>query len=476
LYPAWIDSMRRSFGAQAAAVIDRGLREGTRLTHTGNTLEHPRWIPSSAWGDHAGDLLYYVDDGHTTPGQWALPLVRDERGGILGAREDKRELMIRVNGPGAASFMPDGAVAFSSADFHDNLYLFNDLFELPPHERSPNGMEGLRVRWSDGWRALDPSVSPDGRRVVFTTNHRGTTTLMIADLAPSAHRADAHDVVSPRTLVPSARFDQAFTPRWSPDNRHVAYSAWKRGGFRDIRVVDTTDGSVVDVTHDRAIDGDPVFSPDGRWLYFHSDRSGISNIYAWEVATGRLMQVTNVINGAYQPEPSPDGKWLAYVGYTHDGYDLFVLPIDQAEWLPPLPYEETRPAPPPEPPPVSAMPGPYNPLLTLQPRNYSVQITPGNFGEAVIVSAGGSDIAGMHSVALSMTTEWEQPDPQASISYTYGRLPFDMSASVFRQIAPSTFTLGGNTLPWIEETLGATTALSYSMTRAFDSQSFSLSY
>ena len=63
-----------------------------------------------------------------------------------------------------------------------------------------------------------------------------------------------------------------------------------------------------------------------------------------------------LVLGGYQPEPSPDGKSLAYVGYTHEGYDLFVMPLDESEWLDPLPYEESRPAPPPDPLPVPAVP------------------------------------------------------------------------------------------------------------------------
>ncbi len=241
LYASWVDSMQRSFGEQANAIRARGLREGTRLTHTGNTVEHPRWIPASAWPEHAGDLLYYVDDGHTRTGQWALPLVRDAGGHVVGAREKDRELMIRVAGPGGSSFMPDGAVAFSSSDVYDNLFYFDDLFELPAHQTSTSGMEGRRQRWSEGWRALDPSVSPDGRRVVFTTNHRGTTYLMMADVVPAPHQAGVHALANVRRLVDAAPFDQAFTPRWSPDNRHVTYSAWQRGGYRDVRIVDTQD-------------------------------------------------------------------------------------------------------------------------------------------------------------------------------------------------------------------------------------------
>ncbi|MGO9835808.1 MAG: BamA/TamA family outer membrane protein [Polyangiaceae bacterium] len=477
LYPAWIASLRRSFTAQTEAVRARGLREGFRVTHTGNTVEHPRWIPSNAWPEHAGDLLYYADDGHTTTGQYALPLVKDERGRIIGSRENKRELLIRTNGVGGSSFMPDGTVAFSSQEIHNNLFLFDDLFELPSGKKSPVGLEGDRVRWSDGWRAIDPSVSPDGRRVVFTTNHRGTTYLMMADVVPAPEGGGRHALARVRPLVTSARFDQAFTPRWAPDNRHVAYSSWQRGGYRDVRIVDTSDGSYVGVTHDRAVDGDPVFSRDGRWLYFHSDRTGITNVYAYEIATARLKQVTNVVNGAYQPEPSPDGKWLAYVGYTHDGYDVFVMALDEAEWLDPLPYEETRPAPPSEPPPALVSPKPYNPLLTVAPRAYSVKITPGNFGQASIVTVAGSDIAGLHAVNASMTTEWEHPDLEGSVSYTYGRLPFDLGVSLFRQITPETnYQLGSNTIQWIQESVGVTSGLSYSIPGAFDAQSFNLTY
>jgi hypothetical protein len=477
LYVAWVDSMRRAFGAQAQAVRARGLLEGIRLTHTGNTVEHPRWIVANSWPAHAGDLLYYGDNGHSTPGQWALPLIRDEQGRVLGAHEERQELMIRVNGPGASSFLPDGTAIFSGNDVHANLFVFDDLFELPAHETSPDGMDGRRVRWSDGWRALDPSVSPDGRRVVFTTNHRGTTTLMMGDIVPAPDRAGVHAVANPRRLVPTSLFDQAFTPRWAPDGRHVAYSSWRRGGYRDVRIVDTQDGSFVEVTHDRAVDGDPVFSADGRWLYFHSDRSGITNVYAYEVATGTLKQVTNTINGAYQPEPSPDGKSLAYVGYTHDGYDIFVMPIDPETWLDPLPYEEWRPAAPPDPPPVVMTRKAYNPLLTLAPRKYSVMITPGNFGESTSVTASGSDIAGFHSFSATIGTEWQHPELEGTLAYTYSRLPFDVGASVFRQIAPNTnYQLGSNTVPWVEETAGATTSISYSMPRAFDSQSFNLSY
>ena len=60
----------------------------------------------------------------------------------------------------------------------------------------------------------------------------------------------------------------------------------------------------------------------------------------------------------------------------------------------------------------------------------------------------------------------------------YGRLPVRRGPSARSgQITPATnYQLGGTTVPWVQETVGATTALGYSMPRAFDSQSFNLSY
>ena len=71
-----------------------------------------------------------------------------------------------------------------------------------------------------------------------------------------------------------------------------------------------------------------AWSADGAWLYFSSDRSGVPNIYAVEVATERLFQVTNVTTGAVKPSVHPDGTRMAYQQYSQDGWDIRVLDLD----------------------------------------------------------------------------------------------------------------------------------------------------
>ncbi|MBN9164317.1 MAG: PD40 domain-containing protein [Myxococcales bacterium] len=474
LYPLWIESMKREYGAQAAEVRRRGIREGTRLTHHGQVARYPRWIPDNAWPEHAGGLLYYRDDQRYRAGLFALDVTRDASGRVLRADEKGSELVARTNVESFASFLPDGGLVFGGAEVYRNVFVFGDLERMEPGQKSPYGApDGQRVQLTaPAMRAADPTTSPDGRRVVFTQNKAGTRTIHIGDLEPTG-------VSNIRPLVPTAFLEQSFTPRWSPDGTHVAYSVWKRGGYRDIRYVDVRDGTSREITNDRAVDGSPSFSADGKWLFFHSDRTGIMNVFAYELATGRLMQVTNVLTGAYSPEPSPDGKTLAYIGYGKNGFDLYAMPLgplDGSTWLEAPEYIDTHPIPPP----VTDRrwePKPYNPWRTLLPRRYGVQVTPGNFGQAVIVTAAGSDIAGLHGVSATSTVELEKPQIQGSLAYSYSGLPVDFGASVFRSITPRAgYAIGQYKPTIIQETLGVTTSLSYAQPKAFDGRSYVVSH
>ena len=58
------------------------------------------------------------------------------------------------------------------------------------------------------------------------------------------------------------------------------------GGNRDIVVIDAHDGRLLRrVTHDKAQDGNPAWSADGRYILYESDSDGISNIYAFDTQT-----------------------------------------------------------------------------------------------------------------------------------------------------------------------------------------------
>lgn len=467
LYPAWIQHLREHYRKQLDPVHRRGLREGKRLTFRGERFGNPRFVPPEARSvpGHA-EVLVHRADSHGRAGFYRVVLDSPTQ-----SRPKDELLLVRADGQASASYTPDGSLVYSAVEPWRRTYFFHDLHRIGPKQRAPSGMETAIERLTFGHRARDPDVSPDGRRIVYTVNHRGTSYLKIADLAPDG------SVRNSRTLVPSARYEQAYTPRFSPDGKRVAYSVWTRGGYRDIRIVDVATGKFRQLMKDRAMDMQPTYSPDGKYLLYTSDRTGIANVYAHELETGTLHQVTNVRLGAYQPELSPDGSTLVYVGYSSYGYDLWGMKFDPDDFLGPLPQLPNRPQYPVEPPRRQWERRPYNPLPTLRPRAYSLDYGPGTYGQALKVEATGSDAVGHHSIALSANFETEKTMPFASGRYSYNRLPFTYYSSLFTSVAPRKGYLVNDTEPvWLARTVGWTNGIIYGKPRAFESQSYGLSY
>ncbi len=460
LYRGFLVNMERRYRAQVAEVARRGLREGRRLTAHGYGALDPRFVPAACGGVRR--VTYVREDGDGLPGIYSVPL--DGK-----SVEGREELVARTAGRSHA-YAPDCSLVFDSILPSRRLYGFSDLVRLPPGERSPAGTEKNRERLTTSRRAHDVNVSPDGRFVTYVTNDRGTTTLRLAELT-----AD-HRIVNERALVPSGRFEQAYTPRFSPDGRRIAYATWTDGGYRDVRIVDIDGRHLVELFHDRAIDQQPVWSPDGKTLFFTSDRTGIANVYAYELATGRLRQVTNVRTGAYMPAPSPDGKTLVYVGYTSDGFDLYEMPLDEAAFLDALPASTERAA---SVPPASGRYAvePYAALPTLSPRSFRISYGTGTFGPALDLSTFGQDAIGRHAFNLALGIQTRTGDLLGSLDYAYYRLPFDFHASLFRSAAyREDYRVGAEATRVVEHQIGATTGVGLGVPGAFDGQGVDLSY
>jgi dipeptidyl aminopeptidase/acylaminoacyl peptidase len=83
----------------------------------------------------------------------------------------------------------------------------------------------------------------------------------------------------------------AAAPAWSPDGRRIAY--WgldaSESGWRDLYLVDTARGEPILLTHDAAVDWNPIWSEDGTGLDLLSDRGGSPNLWRLpiDVRTGR---------------------------------------------------------------------------------------------------------------------------------------------------------------------------------------------
>jgi TolB protein len=66
------------------------------------------------------------------------------------------------------------------------------------------------------------------------------------------------------------------------------------------------------------LDDGPDYSPDGKWIYFNSVRSGLMQVWRMHPDGSEQEQVTTDEANNWFPHPSPDGKWLVFLTYEKD--------------------------------------------------------------------------------------------------------------------------------------------------------------
>jgi Tol biopolymer transport system component len=348
LYDEWAASLRDQYGKQREEIIKRGATQSTPLTRTGYENLSPAFSPDGSL------IAFSVLNGDEFPGVYLM-----SSDGSGGRRLLENVFPVSTSGSGL-SWRPDGSailytkIEFRSAgtDFYSDLYayVFKDA-----------QVKQVTYRL----RARDPHVSPDGKKVVFVVNRLGATRLAVLHLTdlralPLREKDITYLTAKGHLLYAS--------PRFSPDGSKIAVSVWQPGGNRDVWILDSQGSKIEEISGDRAIDGAPAWSPDGRYLYFSSDRTGVFNIFAYQLETKRLFQVTNVVGGAFMPAVSPDGKRLAFSSYSSKGFDIHIMDLDESQWGMAEPYTDPYPLVRYEEEPVEATSRPYSPLQTIYPR------------------------------------------------------------------------------------------------------------
>jgi TolB protein len=167
-----------------------------------------------------------------------------------------------------------------------------------------------------------PHWSGDGRRIFF--NSARATPDLKADWAKQWHNVFSIDA-SGGDLRQHTRCQTVCTyPVPSPDGRRVAYrkiidSAGFDWALRSIArnsevfVADLDGSNEVNLSNHAAYDGWPMWSPDGRWIAFSSNRTGRPNagqLFLVRPEGGELHQVTDGNASYSQHSWSPDGRFL----------------------------------------------------------------------------------------------------------------------------------------------------------------------
>ncbi len=157
-----------------------------------------------------------------------------------------------------------------------------------------NGNVTREVTFPQLGEILHPAWSPDGNTVAFSALAGGFTDLYLYDLRNGQIRRLTNDGFAD------------LEPAWSPDGSKIAFvtdrfstdtTDLRPGNYR-LAMMDVATGRIDPLpSFANAKNINPQFAPDGKSLYFLSDRNGITNIYRLDLASGQETQVTNLLTG-----------------------------------------------------------------------------------------------------------------------------------------------------------------------------------
>jgi Tol biopolymer transport system component len=296
----------------------------------------------------------------------------------------------------------------------------------------------------------DAAWSPDGKSIAISGMAGGISDLYLVDIASGQVRQLTND-----------RYAELH-PAWSPDGGTIAFATDRgpgtdfqtlRYGEMNIGLLDVASGNIRQLEiFPGAKHINPQYTPDGRQLYFISDREGFSDIYRLDMASNQVFQVTRAatgVSGITATSPAlaiarQTGR-LVFSVFDHGGNVLHALSAEQAQGtlvpsgapnaiavagiLTPVDAATTSmvqsylaDASTALPPPVSQPPKTYHPKLTLAylgAPSVGVGVSNQSYGNGIAgsVSAGFSDMLETREVGAALAAQGTFKDIGGQVYY-----------------------------------------------------------
>lgn len=295
------------------SVSGEGGREVARVPNY--TLNFPRWSPD-------GHYIGAVD--LTAPLNAAFSYLGATERAVLIGRTGIPSSIFLVSADGKeirAVATPPGGTAISSL-----AWLSPDMVVYSQAE-SANGGTGRIVRHnlrSGDWQTL--LTSPLSNAVLDIAGPGR----IVFDIDPtsspeSLREFSLKEKTKSRWLTRGNSRDRQ--PVYSPNGEWVLFSS-NRSGNLDLWEVSTITGALRRITDDPADDWDPAFTPDGRNILWSSRRGGHLEIWMAEADGSNARQVTHDGLDAENPTMTRDGRWIIYASANPDKKGIWKIHPD----------------------------------------------------------------------------------------------------------------------------------------------------
>jgi len=306
--------------AAGAAIVAVAFAAGAR-PWSDTTVEAPVLRLTNPVQLTSGSFL--VDSLDWSPDSTTLAYSRRNEGDVWVTRLDGQPLNRTVDHDGVdhyPAWSPDGQqIAFYSDRDGGGIFRMPELAGAPSRV-ARRTMNRRRPHWLSGGREL----------ALVLPIQDGSQEIEIVDL----------DSGDSRTVRLPGTWRQRHHLRWSPDERLVAYMdrAVDLSTSARLWIYRMDDGEAFPVTDAVTWNHSPSWSPDGRTLYFVSNRGGLRDLWQQRVAAdgmpeGEPLRVTAGV-GLWRASLSPDGTKLAYVpgGWMSNVWRMPILPDRIATW------------------------------------------------------------------------------------------------------------------------------------------------
>jgi len=297
IYQQWKSYLENNYFKMLSNIRQNDF-SGTAVITGATTQIYPQW---------AGDSVFYYlsNKGRDYFSQTAL-YKYDIKGQSYELVHPKVRSRVTIS--------PDGHSVYysrkSKPDRHGSIFYDIYCYQLDKKEEK---------RITHFKRAYHPELSPDGEKIAYITGEDGTSNLVVRNLNSQQDSL----------LTEFTGGEQIFSVTWSPDGERIAFDYMTNHG-RDILLLKLADGQLsacLNAPHDER---NPYFGPQGEWLYYASDSTGIFNIYRKSMTTGKTELLTNVTGGAFMPSVSPKGGIL-YSLYDKGAYQINMIQAAQSQ-------------------------------------------------------------------------------------------------------------------------------------------------